>query len=277
MAAASSFYVLLSVIPATLIFTRMLGLFIDNPTAIQDQLISIGYRFVPQLFEGPESELFPHLKKLIFSPFFGPIKFTWINIGIFLWASYAFLNSIWTGLFFLTNEKSSKEIWQYLKGLVIIVVTVIILIFIITIPSTIYLLENILKNSSIINFITKAMPSFSQFLMTSYSENRYLLSILNFELLHMLILLAYCTFLYRWFFSSKITIRTALIGSLTFISSLIIGKKIFILYVIYVKSGLISAYGSFYTILMSALWIFLMACMFFYGACICHTLHFKKH
>jgi membrane protein len=92
------------------------------------------------------------------------------------------------------------------------------------------------------------------------------------NLLPGIIFVLFFTFLYRWFFNWKISNGQALVGTLTFVISILIGKALFLAYFIYMRQNLLIKYGDFYTFVVALIWIFQVMIFFFYGACLCHVL-----
>ena len=66
--------------------------------------------------------------------------------------------------------------------------------------------------------------------------------------------------------------REAMLGAFTFVFFLIMGKSLFWIYFTNVRGALIQSYGDYYTIIVGLVWVFIVMCFFFYGACLCHTL-----
>jgi membrane protein len=148
---------------------------------------------------------------------------------------------------------------------------------------TLIMLSAVFILPPVIIFVVKFLQTnpLTQFFYTNFEVLRpvlkFLLKInlrksywLNSNWLHVLVLLAYFTFLYRWLFSWKIKLHEAFVAALAFSLSVFLGKSLFWIYIYYVRAGLMRNYGDLYTTVMGVVWLFYLMCFFFYGACVCH-------
>lgn len=212
------------------------------------------------------------LKKVIEGPIFSESKFNIVNVFILIASSLTFTNVIWNGLFLITGDKSYVSRWKYVKGLVIILVTIVIMLFTLIMPTMIFMLVDFAKNNTITDFLynyfDNLRPLIDSLKVMTFDFQYMLVT----NLLPAIIFILFFTFLYRWFFNWRISSGQALLGTMTFVISLLVGKSLFLIYFIYMRQNLLLKYGDFYTFVVALIWIFQVMVFFFYGACLCHVL-----
>lgn len=266
LASSSSFYALITIVPFALLMVRGIGYFLGNLDRTQKYIFLIGSQFFPEV----APQLLIRLQLLIKGPLFAGTNFTLLNFIFLAVTTITFLNSIWMGIFFITDDKSILSPWKILKGFVIIGMTLLMLGLVFLLPPIIIFVIKFVQT----NIITQFMWNNFDFLRPSL---KYLLKInlkksywLNSNMLHSGILIIYFTALYRWLFSWKIHLHEAFVAALTFTFSVFLGKSLFWIYMYYVRSSLMRNYGDLYTTVMGVIWLFYLMCFFFYGACVCH-------
>lgn len=272
LAAASSFYVLLTIVPLVLLIIRVVGLFVGDIAQVQSQTFTL----VSTTFPSVAPEMIERLQTVVSGPLFGGAKFTIINFIILSWSSISFFNSIWNGLYIMTDDHSYVSLWKHLKGLVVIGITISLMIFIIGVPPLIVAVINFIKTNDIIQALAEVVPglvTLKSFITSfSFGENFLLKS----SLLSFIVFLGYFTLLYRWFFAWKLSWKEAALGSTLFVCLLFLGKNFFWIYLNYMRASLIKNYGDYYTFIVGIIWIFFVMCFFFFGASLCHTFKIKR-
>ncbi len=266
LAAASTFYSLITIVPLFLLIIRVIGLLIGDMALTQDKLFSLGERFFPDV----APEILFKIKEIVHGPLFGETKFTMINFGLLIVTSLSFFNSIWNGLYLITDDKSYLALSKHFKGLLVIGVSIAFTGIALFIPALFHFLINVLQNNILVEKLTSEFPGIKPIVSSISYLNVGMGYLVKFNLLHAFLFLGYFTFLYRWFFSFKISFFESFKGSLLFVSTMIIGKNLFWIYMHYVRDGLISNYGDYYTVIVGIVWIYFVMCFFFMGACLCH-------
>ncbi|MFA6238311.1 MAG: YhjD/YihY/BrkB family envelope integrity protein [Bacteriovorax sp.] len=267
LASSSSFYALITIVPFALLMVRGIGYFLGNLDRTQKYIFLIGSRFFPEV----APQLLIQLQALIKGPLFAGTNFTLLNFFFLAVTTITFLNSIWMGIFFITDDKSILSTWRILKGFVIIGMTLMMLGLVFILPPVIIFLIKFMQT----NWVTQFFWDNFDFLRPAM---RYILKInlrksywLHSNTLHIGILIIYFTALYRWLFSWKIQLHEAFVASMTFTISVFVGKSLFWIYMYYVRTSLMRNYGDLYTSVMGVVWLFYLMCFFFYGACVCHV------
>jgi membrane protein len=268
LAAAACFYLLITSIPFFLLSVRIIGFFFGDLKETGEQILSMG----EQLFPDASNDLLLTLKKVIEGPLFSNSNLNVFNIFILIASSLTFTNVIWSGLYLITGDKSYISRWKYLKGLVIILVTLMIMLFSMILPTLIFMLVDFAKNNKLTEFVYNYFDRLRPFIDSLKEMTIDMHYILVTNLLPGIIFIVFFTFLYRWFFNWKISNSQALVGTMTFVVSLLIGKSLFLAYFIYMRQNLLLNYGDFYTFIVALIWIFQVMAFFFYGACLCHVL-----
>ena len=267
LASSSSFYALITVVPFFLLMVRGIGYFLGNLDRTQKYLFVIASQFFPDI----APELLIKLQTLIRGPLFAGTNFTLLNFIFLAITTITFLNSIWMGIYFISDDKNILSLWRILKGFVIIGMTLLMLgIFFILPPIIIFIVKflqsNILTQYFYDNFEI-LRPTIAYLLKVNLKKSFWLRS----SILQVVVLIAYFTVLYRWLYSWKIKLHEAFVAALAFSFSVFIGKSIFWIYVYYVRASLMRNYGDLYTSVVGVIWLFYLMCFFFYGACVCHV------
>ncbi|MBP9680573.1 MAG: YihY/virulence factor BrkB family protein [Bacteriovorax sp.] len=272
LASSSSFYALITVVPFVLLMVRGVGYFLGNLNRTQKYLFIIGEQFFPDV----APELLLKIQALIKGPLFAGTNFTLLNFMFLAVTILTFLNSIWMGIYFITGDKNILSLWKILKGFVIIGMTLLMIGLIFILPPVIIFIIKFVQS----NYLTRFIYDNFEFLRPQLN---FLLNInlkksywLNSNILHITVLIAYFTVLYRWLFLWKIKLSEAFVAALTFSFSVFLGKSLFWIYIYYVRAGLMSNYGDFYTSVVGVVWLFYLMCFFFYGACVCHVYKEKR-
>jgi membrane protein len=268
LAAASCFYLLITSIPFFLLAVRIVGYIFGDLKETGEQILTMG----EQLFPDASNELLLTLKKIVEGPLFSNSKLNIFNILILIASSLTFTNVIWSGLYLITGDKSYVSRWKYLKGLVIILVTLLIMLFSMILPTLMFMLVDFSKNNPLTDFIYNYFDKLRPMIDSLKEMTIDMHYILVTNLLPGIIFILFFTFLYRWFFNWKISNSQAFVGTLTFVTSLLIGKSLFLAYFVYMRQSLLLKYGDFYTFIVALIWIFQVMVFFFYGACLCHVL-----
>jgi len=271
LASASSFYVMLSLIPLSLLLVRALGIFLGD---VDDTRVKL-FALASKLFPDTDIQILNTLEEIVAGPLYSSAPFTYMNFFFLAFASLSFFSSIWTGLAIITKDQA-KNLWVRMKGLSIIAGTFILLMLIILIPALIRSLEEIVKNNFVISLIKDYFPQTTDFFNYVASMDFGVNFILSTNLIPFILFLVYFTILYRWLFHWKIKLLHSFLGSFIFVSALIIGKNLFYWYFYFARETLKENYGDYYTVIVGMIWIFVVMCFFFYGACLCHIYNTKK-
>ncbi len=267
LASSSSFYVLITIVPFALLMVRVIGYFLGNLDRTQKYIFLIGSQFFPEI----APELLMKLQHLIKGPLFTGTNFTLLNFLFLAITTITFLNSIWMGMFFITDDKSILSLWRILKGFVIIGMTLLMLALVFILPPIIIFIIKYMQTNFVTQFFWDNFDFLRPFLKYVLRINLKKSYWLNSNILHISLLIIYFTTLYRWLFSWKIQFHEAFVAALSFSLSVFVGKSIFWIYIYYVRSSLIMNYGDLYTTVLGVIWIFYLMCFFFYGACVCHV------
>lgn len=267
LASSASFYALITVVPFVLLLVRGIGYFLGNLDKTQKYLFLIGSQFFPDI----APQLLMKLQMLIKGPLFAGTNFTVLNFFFLAVSAITFLNSIWMGIYFITDDKSILSLWRILKGFVIIGLTLLMLGMIFLLPPIIIYVIKFIQSNYLTRFIFDNFEFLRPLITFVLKINLKKSYWLNSNILHIGLLIVYFTVLYRWLFSWKIHMREAFVAAIAFSVSVFVGKSLFWVYIYYVRTGLMRNYGDLYTSVMGVIWIFFLMCFFFYGACVCHV------
>jgi membrane protein len=265
LAASSSFYLILSIVPLSLLFIRLVGFALGDLTKSGEELLNLAGGLFPEA----APEILAQFKNLLSGPLLSGGKFTLINAFILLITGTSLFNSIWNGLYLMTEDKSHTSRWKYIQGIGIIALSVCTLIFVIALPPVLMGLLSFLKTNFASEFLLNQVPSSNSFLIWLNQINIESFNFLRSNIFIGLLILSYFTFLYRWFFRFKITWRESFFSAFTFVFFLLLAKNLFWIYLSNARSTLVSNYGDYYTFILGCTWVFLVMCLFFFGACLC--------
>ena len=267
LASSSTFYALITIIPFLLLTVRGLGYFLGNIDRTQKYIFVLGARFFPEI--APQFLL--TIQNMIKGPLFAGTQFTLLNFFVLAVSTITFLNSIWMGIYFITEDKSILSLWRILKGFVIIGITLLMVLILFMMPPLIIYVVKFIQTNYITQFFYENFDLLRPVLTFIKKINLRRSYWLNSSVLQISLLIIYFTILYRWLFSWKILLKEAFIAALAFSTSVFIGKSLFWIYIYYVRGSLMRNYGDLYTSVVGVIWLFYLMCFFFYGACVCHV------
>ena len=272
LASSSTFYILLTIVPFFLLIIRVIGMLLGDVESTQVHIFDLTAKFLPDV----APEILTKVQGMVKGPLFANGQFTALNFIILMASSLSFFNSIWNGLFLITEDKSYLNLSKHLKGLFVIGVTILSLSFLFFMPTLIFYIGKLMSNNIIVEFVELNFPDlFSR--LSYFSPSTFELGfVLKSNFFHFIIFSLFFTFLYRWFFSWKLSFKQSLVGSLTFSLLVILGKNLFWIYFMYVRETLIRNYGDYYTLIIAIIWLYLTMSFFYYGTCVCTTLMKKN-
>lgn len=267
LASSSTFYALITAVPFLLLTVRGIGYFLGNINQTQKYLFVLGSRFFPST----APELLMTIQKIIKGPLFAGKQLTMINVFILLISLITFLNSIWMGIYFITEDKTILSPWRILKGFVIIAFTFLMVMVLFVMPPIIIYVIKMIQTNLLTEFFYDTFEILRPIIIYIKKINLKKSYWLNSSILHVTILIIYFTILYRWLFSWKIKFKEAFVAALAFSISVFLGKSLFWIYIYSVRGSMIRNYGDLYTSVIGLIWLFYLMCFFFYGACVCHV------
>ncbi|OUR96410.1 hypothetical protein A9Q84_08645 [Halobacteriovorax marinus] len=268
LASSSTFYILLTIVPFCLLLIRVVGILIGDINSTQTQIFELLSRFFPDV----APEILSQIQTTVKGPLFAAGQFTILNFFILLVTSLSFFNSIWNGLFLITEDKSYLKFNKHLKGIFVIGVTIVLLSFFFFLPSVYFYIGKVLTNNVVINFISESFPTLSGSSKYFSQVNFGFLYFIKSNFFHAVIFSVFFAFLYRWFFSWKISLKQSFVGSIIFSILIILGKNLFWIYFMYVRESLMRNYGDYYTLIVGIVWLYMTMSFFYFGACVCTVL-----
>lgn len=267
LAAASSFYILMTMVPLSLLLLRLVGNFLGDIGQTEGQFFDLIGGVFPQV----APEMVNLFRKIISGPLFGDRGLTGFNIVILTFTSLGLVNSVWNGIFLITQDRSLLSWKNYIKGIVVIGMTAVLLACAFALPPIILVVISFIKSNTALSYLNEVVPNFDYVIQTINWLSCWATHLVKSNFFYGTILLIYFTFLYRWFFNWKLKFKGALLGALTFVISLVVGKWAFMVYFQYARANLVRNYGDYYTFIVALMWIFLVMCFFFFGMCLCHV------
>ncbi len=272
LAASASFYVILTIIPFFLLLIRIVGSLIGDLREVNSLIFKLGNEVFPNL--GPQVLL--KAQEIIQGTFLADRQLTFINFFILIISSLSFFNTIWTGIFMISDDRSFLKWWKHLKGLGVIGLTVIMLIVAFAFHPLLMMVVKALQYNVVVDILYQEVESLKGIIEFARSVDINKSGIFKENIFHLVIFITYFTFIYRWFFNWKLSFKASLLSSSTFVGLLLIGKNLFWIYIFYVRDTMMSSYGDYYTFIVAIIWIYLVMCFFFYGISLCVVLRDQK-
>lgn len=267
LSAATTFYGLTTIIPVVLLLTRLLGFFLGNLNVSKKEVFNYFDEMMPDI----SANLFTKAEALISKALFASKQMTLINLTLLIWTSLTFFNSIWSALYLMSDDDAYRSPWQYLKGIVVISVTIVLMLVAMGLPPLVEWTLKLLEHNFIVNFVNEFIPGSSKVLSMLLGKKYGVRFIIRSQVPTLLFFWLYFSFLYRWFFGWKISFKEALLGSGIFATLLLVGKNLFWIYIHYVRAGLVRNYGDYYTLIVMVMWVYFVMCFFYLGASFCQV------
>lgn len=261
LAASSTFYLLLTFVPLTLLALRLLGIFFQDVIVIFDSVFSLAAKFFPEL----APQILFRVKDLVRAAFYTKKGYTIINIVILFWSSLAFFNSLWRGV---ANIGKSPELMQwkmYFRGVVIISLSVTVFSLVLIMPPIFQAALVFIQKNTIMKFMIESFPLVEQFLRPFLNFKLSKNFLIKSNLASFTLFYIYLVFIYRWMLNFKIGPKEAIYSVLVFLGGLFAAKQLFWLYLKYVREGLVRNYGDYYTLILGLIWIYFIMSLFYFS------------
>mgnify|MGYP001569250487 CR=1 FL=1 len=262
--AASAFYIILSVVPLSLLAVRLLRPLLGTVDETKAKLFMLGTK----LFPAATPQILNLVNDIITRPLHGKGKFTLLNIIFLLFASVSFSNSILKGVYAINGGKG-KSWWRMLEGFVLILASLTIVGVSFLLPTILAIIEGIIRDNFILTILTETFPFVGNYAAKLTNLGLGLFVFLRSNYLYFFIFLFYFSFLYNWFFSWQLTFKQAMFAGLNFVVGMFFAKHLFILYVTYARTSMVKSYGDYHTYVLGMIWLNILMALFFYGACLC--------
>lgn len=259
LAAASTFYFLLTVVPMALLLVRAIGLVIGDYAGAIDHVFLVAQNFFPQL----TGDFLVTIRELVETALFGSAQLTLINIAFLLVGSLSFVNSLWTGLFLITGDRLFSTWKNYLRGIALLGFSSVFVGILFLIPSLFVWFINFLQTNQFVVSLLEILQLPRQFFLKIAILDIDKNFLLKSDFLALTFFIVYFSLAFRWLFKSKLVWKDSIISGITFSLGLFVMKRSFWLYLETSKESLLSNYGSTYTLVLGILWIYFGMCLFF--------------
>lgn len=265
LAAASTFYLILSIIPLLLLLVRFVGWILGDALLSEDSVLSLVFEMFPSDLPTVSSDL----QRFLDGPLRGAREYTWFNFALLFFAGLSFLASLWSGLFFMSEDRSFLKASKHIKGLLLLFVGLVLLGLLFILPGVLHTIAKALQNNRLALFLYENLEGLRPLLEWMRSDVPEFSFLTTSPFFYGPILIFYFAFCYRTFFNFKVYWRESLLASSVFIIFMIAGKSAFWMYFFLVRERLVSNYGNFYSLLVAIVWLYLLMCFFFFGAAMC--------
>lgn len=244
LAAASSFYFILTFIPFLLLVSRTVGFFMGEKGQRFDEIIIYVTQFVPAHLDGIFSIVADIVKKSMF--YRGSMSV--LNIVFLTLSSLGFVNSIWQALDQISLMPSSvSKLKNSLKGVLLLLITSFFFVFLFLIPIALNFLASMISSLEILKFL-------DLFSLREILEKLNLIAG-KANIFSMLSLCLFLIIVFKFILHKRANLKSTLIGVSFFILLLFAMKSLFFFYVSIVKEGLVTNYGTLYALVLFLVWI----------------------
>jgi uncharacterized BrkB/YihY/UPF0761 family membrane protein len=247
LAASSSFFFLLCLIPFLYLITAALGYIFEDATNNTDKVLMHFATVIP-------SEIMPSIKYLM-----GHINKTiqtqhqniFVHRIFLVISSLGFFGSIWRAIEIITEEKRTNSFFKMLKSLGGILISFILCAGLVIGP--------VILNSIQIMFKKGLLKDFEFIQKFSISS----LQIHGVNLFSTIMLVVFFFLFFKYVLQKRAKFISLFIASALFTLLIIIAKFGFLSYLAMVKGNLMGNFGSFYSVLLVMIWILISIFSFY--------------
>lgn len=253
LASSSSFFLLLTTVPFILLLAKVIGvIFGQSANQLNEIFDKVSFLFPKNL----ELVIF-FLKGLIFKTIFATKHFTFINLIFLALSSLGFINSIWRGLFIITHDYKLSAFAKFLKGIVIISISIVFLWFALFLPTLLEGLNHIIS-----------LPLISHALKFLSIQNTFIIEAKTLSKAHIISFLGitvYLSVLFHYLLQKLSSFKVNLVTASIFSSSLILLKHGLVLYVKMIKTNHVQGEGLYYSFTLAFTWVFVSMILFYFS------------
>ena len=262
LAAGSSFFFLLCLVPVTLLALSFTSYIFESVTPKNTGTI-LNYlaQIVPDDIMPTFHLLFKHSKNvLVHSKDFK--SFHYIILGI---SSLGFFGSIWKAVEIISDRSHHGTAFRTLKSFFTIALSFGFILTIVAAP----LLYNTLIHLKNVKFLGGL--KLKKHLIESISQYE----ILGVNSISAIVLFLFFIFFFKFLLLGKANLKQTILGSGFFTISIVTTKIFFFNYVLLVKKNFMMNYGSLYSFMIFAIWIYTIILLFYMSITFTHTM--AKH
>ena len=253
LASSSSFFLLITFVPFTLLIVKALGFVIGG----QEDQYHLILNYVKQLVPSNLKGVVDIFSKVLQKALFAKGSHTIINFSFLFLSTLGFVNSIWRALGLITGEKEINSLMKVVKGIGIVGLAFIFFLVMFFMPVIIELLQHIVELGFVVN--TLAFLNLDKVLSV---QN---ISVYTMDFLSFALIVGFFTSLFKYILHPRVKTKSALVGAFVFSTLMIILKTSFYLYVDLTKSGLVQNYGASYSIVLMFVWILSSMAIFYFS------------
>jgi membrane protein len=246
-AAALTFYTIMSFCPLLLLTVFLYNNIVGNlDTSFQHVILAI-------------KENIPHLAPWILKSIQNIVQtqikntgnFNWLSLVILFYGCFGFSNTVINGLHTLTkSEHKGGKIFEDFRSLFSSSLLAAFILCILTFTS---------GASLILSFVDNLLAK------------KIIMILMKYQIAPVILAISFFTCYYKWLTPIKVRTTDAFLGAVSFLMLLYMGKSFYWVYLSYMQKDFIANFGSFYTITEAVIWIYFIACSFFYGACVAYA------
>lgn len=246
LAASSTFFFLLCSIPFLFLISSSLSYFFSEGDNVEKILEHFAI-FIPEDILPSFKKVITHIKQSLHKS-----ERNLLIHQIFLTvSSLSFFGSIWKSIEIITEEKAKNTILKTIKSLGAILVSFSLFAGLILGPFFLNSIQLMFKKG-----LFKNIEFIQKFNLTTFQ-------ISGINIFSTLMLLIFFFLFFKYVLQKRAKFISLLLSSILFTSLILITKYLFLTYIIVARDNLIGNFGSFYSIMLVMLWIFLSILSFY--------------
>lgn len=246
LAASSSFFFLLCLIPILYLISTGMGYLFDGGNTT-DQILKHFSAFIP-------SEIMPTIKQLLVQ-INKNMQVKKANVGLHRFflvvSSLGFFGSIWRAIEIITEEKAKNTVVKMLKSVGGILVSFLLCAGLIIGPVFLNSIQILFKKGLLKNIDSVQKFNFTQ------------LQVSGINVFSTIMLIVFFFVFFKYVLHKRAKFVSLLMASAMFTFLILLAKFGFLTYIVMVKDNLIGNFGSFYSVLLVMLWIFISIYSFY--------------
>lgn len=267
LAAATSFYAIISLLPFSLLLINLLSSFLSSSSLVEKGILTLLMDNLPE----SSSLVIPFIKNLMSKSTQLETKVKVFNYAILIWTCTGVFRSIFSSFTIIDESHKTKKSIMHLKSLISLLMIIFFLITVLFWTPTLEILLSSLEKNGIISSVANTFSSFPgmNFQLSIVDSLRsFILTLSNSKLFPMIFTIGFVSLFYRYLIGKKIDWLDAFSGGITFGVMHFLGKNFFWVYLYYAKDGLTRNYGQFYSVIVVFMWVYYVLSSFYFGACV---------
>jgi membrane protein len=254
LASSSTFFLILTFVPALLLLTRFLGFFLGGESAKVSMILGYASHFLPPNLTG----MMDILDKLLNNALFAQGPYTLFNFVFLTILSLGFINSIWRSIAIITEDQSMNSIKKIVKGVGTLAMGLGFLLLLFWMPVLFKGLSYLFKS----DLFLAATRMFIRGGQVNFVDDGL---ITFFNILAYILFAVFISVLFKYLLHRGADWVSSFSSGVFFTFAIYVLKQLFFLYVGLAKDGLVQNYGASYSIVLVLIWCLCAMSLFYFS------------